>query len=92
MSDRDLTNALGSALQALRVDGEDIIVAIGAIGPSADCRSGHMLATIRRGSDEGTGEAVYLDDAIRLARGELRDIARRREAEKAEAAKVEQPA
>lgn len=79
MTDRNLTNALGSALQALRLDGEDIIVAVGAIAPSADCPNGHVLATVRRGADEGTGEAVYLDDAIRLARGVLRDIARRRE-------------
>lgn len=83
MTDRNLVNALGTALQALRAEGEDIIVSVGAHKPSADCpTAGHVSATVRRGGDEFTGEAVSLDDAIRIARGRLTEMVKRREAEK----------
>lgn len=78
------TNSLGRMLQALRMDDEgDLIVSFGAHGPSYDCRNGHVSATIRRGKDEATSEAVSLIDALYLARAKLNDMAAKREKEAA---------
>jgi len=69
--DRAEINALGHALQSLLLDEGEMLLSFGAHGPSTDCRNGHVSAKLRRGDDEGLGEAVSLDDAIRLARGVL---------------------
>lgn len=81
--DRKTVNSIGALLQSIRGEGEDIIVAIGAHDGSHDTPSGHMSATVRRGQDEATSNALHLDDALALARGKLNDIAKRRAAEKA---------
>ena len=55
-----------------------VIVSLGARGPNMDMPEGNVLATVRIGDDEATGEAKYLNDAVTLARGA---IVRKREAE-----------
>lgn len=55
-----------------------VIVSLGARGPNMDMPEGNVLATVRMGDDEATGEAKYLNDAVTLARGA---IVRKREAE-----------
>lgn len=78
--DAGATNSIGRMLQSLRMDDEaDLIVSFGAHGPSYDCRNGHVSATIRRGKDEATSEAVSLIDALYLARAKLDDMAAKRE-------------
>lgn len=79
-------NALGAGLRQLLEHGDDyVIVAVGARGPNFDCDDGNAVATVRMGNDEATSESLYLDDAIRLARGK---ILREREARKAAKAKA----
>lgn len=78
-------NDIGKLLLGLINHGEDyIIVSVGVHGPNPDCQEGNAVATVRMGLDEATSEALYLDDAIRLARGK---ILREREARKAKADK-----
>ncbi|WP_311271336.1 hypothetical protein [Sphingobium sp. WCS2017Hpa-17] len=67
--DRNEINAIGTLLMKVRdAQADSIIVAIGALGPSADCRAGNMLATVKVGADTETAEAVGLADAIELAK------------------------
>lgn len=64
--------ALQNALDELRpADADYLIVAVGTRGPNIDCPEGNAVATIRMGIDEATAEAVYLPDAIALARGKI---------------------
>jgi len=83
--DRQEINSLGDTLQRLREANESyLIVAIGARGPNTDCRNGNAVATVRIGTDEATSEALYLDDAIALARAKVRRaIEQRRKADEA---------
>jgi hypothetical protein len=61
--------ALQGLLESLRSDDLDyVIVAVGVRGPNADCRNGNAVATVRMGHDEETYEALYLPDAIHMAR------------------------
>ena len=72
-------------IEAKRGDADYLILSIGARGPNLDCPEGNAVATVRMGNDEATAEALYLEDAILLARGK---IIRAREAKKAAAAKA----
>lgn len=65
----------------LPTDADYVVVAVGIHGPNIDCPAGNAVATVRMGHDEHTSEALYLPDAIALARGA---ILRKREAEKNE--------
>ena len=65
----------------LPADADYLVVAVGIHGPNIDCPQGNAVATVRMGNDEHTSEALYLPDAISLARGA---ILRKREAAKKE--------
>ena len=82
---RDEINAYGHLLMGIREHfGEDyVIVSIGARGPNHDCRNGNAVATLRRGNDEATSEALHLFDAIALAQGKIERMRAAREQEKA---------
>lgn len=70
--DRTDIIALQRKLDELRPIGADyLIVAVGVRGSNIDCSEGNALATVRMGQDEATAEAVYLPDAIALARGKI---------------------
>lgn len=70
--DRSEIIALQHKLDELRPAGADyLIVAVGSRGPNIDCPDGNAVATVRMGQDEATAEAVYLPDAIALARGAI---------------------
>lgn len=85
---RDETIALQIALDRLRdADTDYLIVSVGVRGPNIDCTKGNAVATVRMGSDEATSEALYLPDAIALARGKILRERARRDAEKAKAKK-----
>lgn len=72
MSERTFILDLQQRLETLRGHGDDyLIVSVGVRGPNVDCRNGNAVATVRMGDDTGTAEALYLDDAIALARGEI---------------------
>lgn len=76
---------LQGRIEALRNVGEDyLVVGIGVRGPNLDCPDGNAVATVRMGDDEATSEALYLNDAISLARGK---ILRERKAREDRAAK-----
>ena len=76
-------NALQNMLEALRPsDADYLIVSVGVRGPNYDCEEGNAVATVRMGNDEATSEALYLPDAISLARAK---ILRERAAKKAKA-------
>lgn len=76
---------LQKRIAALREEGDDyLIVAVGVRGPNIDCHQGNAVATVRMGDDEATSEALYLNDAISLARGK---ILRERKAREDKAAK-----
>ena len=63
---------LSDLLERLRQPGDDyVIVSIGRRGPNLDCEIGNAVATVRMGNDEATSEALYLDDAISLARAKI---------------------
>lgn len=64
-----------------------LVIGVGVRGPNMDCEEGNAVATVRMGDDEATSEALYLRDAISLARGKiLRERKAREEArEKAKA-------
>lgn len=72
-------------LDQLRPAGADyLIVAVGTRGPNLDCPDGNAVATVRMGRDEATCEALYLPDAIAMARGRIlrdRAAAKKKEAE-----------
>lgn len=69
---RDEINEIGQQIARLRDEGDDyVIVAVGARGPNIDCDDGNAVATVRMGQDEATSEALYLHDAIALARGKI---------------------
>lgn len=78
MSEYSTINHIGALLASLRLDGEDIIVSIGAHDGSTDTPSGHMSATVRRGQDEATSNALRLADALSMARGKLTAIEAKR--------------
>lgn len=72
MSDRAWLLDLQARIASLRERGDDyIIISVGTHGPNIDCPNGNAIATVRMGDDEDTAEAIYLDDAIRLARGKI---------------------
>lgn len=59
-------------IAALRDRGDDyLIIAVGVRGPNYDCEDGNAVATVRMGNDEATSEALYLNDAISLARAKI---------------------
>ncbi len=63
---------LQEQIEALRPsDADYLIVAVGVRGPNVDCPEGNAVATVRMGDDEATSEALYLHDAIALARGKI---------------------
>lgn len=75
---RDEINAFGEAVKVQMLDGEDaIVIAVGAVAPSPDCRVTTVTATIwgnvGKVDQTFTGNALHLDDAIAIARGKLRD-------------------
>lgn len=78
---------LQQRIEALRHSGEDyLILAVGVRGPNMDCPEGNAVATVRMGDDEATSEALYLADAISLARSKiLRERKAREEKRKKEA-------
>ena len=83
---RDEMIRLQGWIEALREVGEDyLIIGIGVRGPNTDCPEGNAVATVRMGDDEATSEALYLPDAISLARAKVLHQ-RRARSEKAEAA------
>lgn len=86
MSEYATINHIGALLQSLRLDGEDVIVAIGAHVGSTDTPDGHISATVRRGQHEETSNALRLADALSMARGKL-DAAEKKRAEDREKAK-----
>ena len=68
-------------IDALRpADADYLLIAVGTRGSNYDCDEGNAVATVRMGNDEATSEALYLPDAITLARGK---IIRAREADAA---------
>lgn len=92
MRERERIKAIGDSLQTLRMPGGDIIVSVGAHGPSVDCPQGFMSVTAQRGDDTYTYEAVHLQDAILGAHGRLNELIRLRlEKTKANAKKSENP-
>lgn len=71
MTNEDLTTLQG-LLDKLRYASDDyLIVSVGVRGPNLDCPDGNAVATVRMGNDEATSEALYLIDAISLARGKI---------------------
>lgn len=63
---------LSDLLERLRHPTDDyVIVSVGRRGPNLDCEIGNAVATVRMGNDEATSEALYLDDAISLARSKI---------------------
>lgn len=80
MIDRNWILDLQNKLHTLRDTADDyLIVSVGVRGPNNDCPEGNAVATVRMGGDTATSEALYLDDAISLARAK---ILRAREAKK----------
>lgn len=71
MNRQDL-HTLQALLDQLREPADDyLIVSVGVRGPNLDCDDGNAIATVRMGNDEATSEALYLDDAISLARAKI---------------------
>lgn len=82
---RNDTNAAQIALMALRDASEGaVIVAFGAHAPNSDTPAGSVSVTVSAAGHSATSEAVYLVDAISLARAKLK---REAEARAAKAAK-----
>jgi len=82
--DRAWLNDLQQRINSLRTSGEDyLILSVGVRGPNFDCEEGNAVATVRIGNDTATSEALYLDDAIRLARGKIQRERAAREAKRA---------
>ncbi len=87
--------AFGERVTELLLDGDDaVLVDVGALAPSTDCDFASCTATIvghvGKQAHKFTGNALHLEDAVRLARGKLRDARKRHAAElaKAKAEKV----
>lgn len=80
-------------IDALRDGADYLVIAVGVRGPNIDCDEGNAVATVRMGDDEATSEALYLPDAIMLARGKIlreraaREAKRKADKEAKEAAK-----
>lgn len=71
MTNEELRTLQG-LLDKLRDQQDDyLIVSVGVRGPNLDCDEGNAVATVRMGHDEATAEALYLIDAISLARGKI---------------------
>lgn len=84
-------NAFGEAIKAQMLDGDGaIVIAVGAVPPTPDCRVASVTATIwghvGKVDQSFTSNALRLADAISLARGKLRDA---REAHRKASAKAE---
>lgn len=63
---------LQQRIETLREQADDyVIISLGVRGPNLDCGNGNAVATVRMGDDEATSEALYLPDAISLARGKI---------------------
>lgn len=72
MMNRQDLHTLQALLDQLREQADDyLIVSVGVRGPNIDCDDGNAVATVRMGNDEATSEALYLDDAISLARAKI---------------------
>lgn len=72
MMNRQDLHSLQALLNQLRDLADDyVIVSVGVRGPNLDCDDGNAIATVRMGNDEATSEALYLDDAISLARAKI---------------------
>jgi len=72
MMNRQDLHSLQALLNQLRDLADDyVIVSVGVRGPNLDCDDGNAIATVRMGRDEATSEALYLDDAISLARAKI---------------------
>lgn len=72
MINRDWLIDLQRRIEALRDEDADyLIVSVGVRGPNTDCRGGNAIATVSMGDDTATAEALYLDDAIALARASI---------------------
>lgn len=71
MTREDLTMLQGLIDKLRDVSDDYLIVSVGVRGPNLDCPDGNAVATVRMGSDEATSEALYLIDAISLARGKI---------------------
>lgn len=72
MMNRQDLHTLQALLNQLREPLDDyVIVSVGIRGPNLDCEIGNAVATVRMGNDEATSEALYLDDAISLARAKI---------------------
>lgn len=72
MMNRQDLHTLQALLNQLREPLDDyVIVSVGIRGPNLDCDEGNAVATVRMGNDEATSEALYLDDAISLARSKI---------------------
>lgn len=74
---RDEINAFGAAIQSHLLDGDQaIILDVGARSADVDCDLASCTATVAgyvgKTQERFTGHAVYLHDAILLARGKLR--------------------
>lgn len=81
--DRAWLNDLQERINRLRTSDEDyLILSVGVRGPNYDCEEGIAVATVRIGNDTVTSEALYLDDAIRLARGKIQRERAAREAKR----------
>lgn len=72
MMNRQDLHTLQALLNQMREPLDDyVIVSVGIRGPNLDCDEGNAVATVRMGNDEATSEALYIDDAISLARGKI---------------------
>lgn len=93
--DRHDVIALQRQMERLRpTDADYVILAVGVRGPNYDCEEGNAVATVRMGNDEATSEALYLPDAIALARGKIirqREREAERRKKEREKAKATQP-
>lgn|GEM_PF-2665494 len=76
--------ALQRGIEALRDQHDDcLVVSVGTTAADCDGDDGFAIATVRMGRDEGTAQAKYLDDAIRLARRQILDARALREKKRA---------
>ena len=90
---RNEINAIGQLLASLRnADEGSVAVTFTAHGPCADTRNGSVSATVEAGGFDATGEAVDLDNALRIARAKLREDATARAKAAADAKSANSPA
>ncbi len=65
-------NAIGALVASLRAPGEGtLIVAIAAHAGCSDTPDGSLSVTVEASGHQATSEAVYLADALSLARAKL---------------------